>query len=251
MNGERVQDEREREFLVAYDASRFPRPSVAVDVAIVTALDGALRALLVRRDAHPERRKWALPGGFVGMDESLDDAASRILCDKGGVRDVYLEQLYTFGAPGRDPRTRVITVAYFALVSPARLLRASPVDRSTKLAVLKVPWAGESGGAVIAQDGAEDLPLAFDHADILGMVVLRLRGKLDYADIGYQLLPPRFTLRRLQEVHETILDRTLNKDSFRRRVLASGRVVATGTRESDVGHRPAELYRFVHEKGGV
>ena len=94
-------------------------------------------------------------------------------------------------------------------------------------------------------------PLAFDHADILGMVVLRLRGKLDYADIGYQLLPPRFTLRRLQEVHETILDRTLNKDSFRRRVLASGRVVATGTRESDVGHRPAELYRFVHEKGGV
>jgi 8-oxo-dGTP diphosphatase len=116
------------------------------------------------------------------------------------------------------------------------------------LAGLRVPWKGEAGGSIEATgDSGVALPLAFDHAEILGMVVKRLRGKLDYAPIGFQLLPPRFTLRTLQNVHETILGQPLNKDSFRRRMLASGQLAPTGEREVEVGHRPAELYRFVAE----
>ncbi len=108
-----------------------------------------------------------------------------------------------------------------------------------------VPWEGETGGAVelVGDDGA-GMPLAFDHADILGMAVKRLRGKLDYTPIGFQLLPPAFTLLDLQRVHETVLGRPVNKDSFRRRMLASGQLEATGRSQTDVDHRPAELYRF-------
>ena len=114
-----------------------------------------------------------------------------------------------------------------------------------ELAKMKVPWKGEKGGPVETTGaGDELLPLAFDHADILGLAVKRLRGKLDYAPIGFELLPARFTLRQLQTIHETILDRRLNKDSFRRRLLASGLIAPTGQREANVGHRPAELYRF-------
>jgi len=237
----------EREFLANYDASAFPHPSVAVDIAIVTAHAGELRALLVRRDEHPGLGSWALPGGFVGVNESLDEAASRLLREKGELQTLpFLEQLYTFGAPQRDPRTRVISVAYYALVHPDLLPRS---NGRVALAALSIPWKGERGGPVTAvhPDGAP-LPLAFDHADMLGMVVKRLRGKLDYAPIGFELLPKFFTLRALQEVHETILGRALNTDSFRRRMLASGRIRATGKQEQDVGHRPAALFRFVRPR---
>jgi 8-oxo-dGTP diphosphatase len=237
----------EREFLANYDASAFPHPSVAVDIAIVTAHAGELRALLVKRDEHPAKDAWALPGGFVGVHESLDDAASRLLREKGEIQTLpFLEQLYTFGAPQRDPRTRVISVAYYALVHPDLLPRS---NGSVTLAALSVPWKGELGGPVTAvhPDGAP-LALAFDHADMLGLVVKRLRGKLDYAPIGFELLPKSFTLRTLQEVHETILNRAFNKDSFRRRMLASGRIRATGKQEQDVDHRPAALYRFVRPR---
>ena len=239
----------ERRFLADYDASAFPHPSVAVDVALLTIVEGRLRALVVRRDEHPAKGAWALPGGFVGTGESLEAAATRVLTTKAGVEDVFLEQLYTFGAVGRDPRTRVIAVAYYALVHPG-LLENAPLNGNTVLAALSVPWAGEKGGrvgAVHPEGGA--LELAFDHADMLGLVVQRLRGKLDYAPIGFELLPKSFTLRQLQEVHETILGRVLNKDSFRRRMLASGRISATGSREADVGHRPAALYRFTRTGG--
>ena len=161
-----------------------------------------------------------------------------MLGTKTGIGGVFLEQLYTFGAPGRDPRTRVISVAYYALVDADRL-------PGRGLVRLRVPWDGETGGAVEAVDpSGEPLPLAFDHADILGTAVKRIRGKLDYAPIGFQLLPPTFTLRQLQDVHETVLARPLNKDSFRRRMLASGQLQATGELEQDVEHRPAEHYRF-------
>ncbi|MDJ0974956.1 MAG: NUDIX domain-containing protein [Planctomycetota bacterium] len=240
----KASDGGERAFLAAYDASAFPHPSVAVDVALVTIVEGALRAVLVRREEHPAKGAWALPGGFVGMDESLDAAAARVLATKVGVEGVFVEQLYTFGAVKRDPRTRVIAVAYYALVHPGLLERA-PLNGNTVLAELAVPWRGESGGDVgaVRPEGGR-LKLAFDHAAMLGLVVLRLRGKLDYAPIGFELLPRHFTLRQLQEVHETILGKRLNKDSFRRRMLASGRIRATGRREADVGHRPAALYRF-------
>ena len=235
----------EARFLAAYDAGRFERPSVAVDVALLSVADGALWTALLHRSEHPHRGRFALPGGFVGIREPLDGAAARVLARKCGLEGVFLEQLYTFGDPGRDPRTRVISVAYVALVDRPRLLAASAGTEALVDARLDVPWEGETGGPVEARrsDGTA-LPLAFDHADILGMAVKRIRGKLDYAPIGFQLLPSRFTLLELQRVHETILARPLNKDSVRRRMLASGQLEATGESQRDVDHRPAELYRF-------
>ena len=230
----------EQAFLAAYDAAQFPHPSVAVDVALVTADEGRLRAVLTQRTEHPAKGRWGLPGGFVQIDESLDAAAARVLEKKLGLSGIFLEQLYTFGRPDRDPRTRVISVAYYALVDAARLRPAK-----LTLATLQVPWQGEQGGPIEALDSeGTKLPLAFDHADILGLVVQRLRGKLDYAPIGFELLPREFTLRQLQTIHETILGRTHNKDSFRRRLLASGLIAPTGKLEEAVDHRPAELYRF-------
>jgi 8-oxo-dGTP diphosphatase len=232
------------DFLADYDPSRFDRPSVAVDVAILTIDEGVLKTLLSRRQEAPMRDRWALPGGFVGIDESLDACAARVLAHKGGLRGVYLEQLYTFGSPARDPRTRVISVAHYALLSVERAHgQAAPAGASW--AALDVPWEGETGGPVLARDEAgRALDLAFDHADILGMAVKRIRGKLDYSPIGFQLLPERFTLLELQRVHETVLDRPVNKDSFRRRMLASGQLEATGEYQRGAVHRPAELYRF-------
>jgi 8-oxo-dGTP diphosphatase len=235
----------EDEFLARYDVSKFPRPSVAVDVALLSASGGALHTVLVRRNAHPHKGRWALPGGFIGLDESLDAAAARVLARGAGLDGVFLEQLYTFGAPRRDPRTRVISIAYYALLDRARL-DALPASDAVRIARLSVPWEGESGGPVEAVDGdGRPLALAFDHDDILGMAVKRLRGKLDYTPIGFQLLPERFTLLDLQRVHETVLGRPVNKDSFRRRMLATGLLDATGEAQKDVDHRPAELYRFV------
>jgi 8-oxo-dGTP diphosphatase len=244
-------EREEQQFLAAYDASKFPHPSVSVDVALVTADEGRLRALLIERSEHPHRGRWSLPGGFVQIDESLDAAAARVLETKAGVTGIFLEQLYTFGEPDRDPRTRVISVAYYALVDTAKLTVQRAADNRVELATLHVPWPGERGGPVDALNGqGSALPLAFDHADILGLVVKRLRGKLDYAPLGFELLPKKFTLRQLQAIHETILGRRLNKDSFRRRMLASGLVAATGEREAEVGHRPAERYRFHRKKSG-
>jgi 8-oxo-dGTP diphosphatase len=244
----------EQAFLAAYDAAQYPHPSVAVDVALLTADEGRLRAVLTQRSEHPAKGQWSLPGGFVGMDESLDAAAARVLKTKLGLGGIFLEQLYTFGQPDRDPRTRVISVAYYALVDAARLRPLTPGPSPTRgegshsklqLASLRVPWPGEQGGPAHALDeDGKKLPLAFDHAEILGLVVQRLRGKLDYAPIGFELLPREFTLRQLQTIHETILGRTHNKDSFRRRLLASGLIAPTGKLEEAVDHRPAELYRF-------
>lgn len=243
-------DAGERAFLERYDPSRYPHPSVTVDVVLLTVREGALWSLLLRREEHPDKGKWALPGGFVGIREGLDAAAARILREKAGLGGVFLEQLYTFGQPDRDPRTRVISVAYYALVSAEALEGADRLAEGRpgggpRPCRVEVPWEGETGGPVQARlDGAE-LPLAFDHADILGTAVRRVRGKLDYTTIGFQLLPTAFTLLELQRVHETVLGRPLNKDSFRRRLLASGQLEATGESERDVDHRPAELYRFV------
>ncbi|MEO7331253.1 MAG: NUDIX domain-containing protein [Minicystis sp.] len=232
-------------FLAGYDATVFERPSVAVDVAVLTASRGGLRVALYLRSEHPAKGRWALPGGFVHMDESLDAAAARLLRDKAGLEDVFIEQLYTFGAPGRDPRWRIITVAYYALVDPRRFDEIR-VEKGARAASLHVPWSGEEGGPVEARDDAgKPLSLAFDHAEILGTAVKRLRGKLDYSPVGFQLLPAQFTLRALQDVHETVRGGSVNKDSFRRRMLAGGLLEATGEYEREVEHRPAELYRFI------
>ncbi len=227
-------------FLAAYSAADFERPSVAVDVALMTVDRDRLHVLVVQRAEHPHQGRWQLPGGFVRIDESLDAAAARLLAEKAGVAGVFTEQLYTFGEVDRDPRTRVITVAYYALVDAARLGAEGVAGR---LAQVAVPWEGEAGGPVTIHSGGERLETAFDHDRIVGMVVKRLRGKLDYAPVGYELLPPEFTLLDLQRIHETILGVAVNKDSFRRRMLASAELEPTGGRQTGVGHRPAALYR--------
>lgn len=225
----------------AADLARFPKPSVAVDVVCLTVVDGGLRVLVYERAIPPQRGHVALPGGFVFIDESLDDAAARLLKDKAGLEGVFLEQLYTFGDPRRDPRGRVIAVAYYALVDADRFAHAKALQLD-----VQVPWPGETGGPVDVVDAhGAPLPMFLDHADVLGMAIKRLRGKLDYTPVGFQLLPPEFTLRQLQDVHEAVRAETQNKDSFRRRMLTSGLLEATGARERDVLHRPAELYRFV------
>lgn len=236
---------KDKPFLASYDPAAYERPSVTVDLVLLSVLDGALHVLLMRRTQPPAEGRWALPGGFVRIDESLDEAARRVLHEKARIASAFLEQLYTFGAVARDPRMRIITVAYYALLPAARFAKALEQSDELALAKLVTAWKGETGGRAeaLAADGAR-LAVAFDHAAILGLAVKRLRGKLDYAPIGFQLLPPRFTLLELQRVHETILARPLNKDSFRRRMLASGQLEATGESQRDVDHRPAELYRF-------
>ncbi|MBN2497754.1 MAG: NUDIX domain-containing protein [Deltaproteobacteria bacterium] len=222
------------------------RLSVAVDVALLSVREGHLYTLVLRREQAPFQGVWALPGAFVSHEESLEDAADRVLRDKIGLGDVFLEQLYTFGQPGRDPRARVVAVAYYALVDRSRFCDLhTNASGATRVARIAVPWEGETGGPVeLSDEEGGALELAFDHPDILGMAVKRIRGKLNYTPIGFQLLPARFTLRQLQQVHETVLGRPLNKDSFRRRMLASDLLEATGDRQQDVDHRPAELYRF-------
>jgi 8-oxo-dGTP diphosphatase len=240
---------KDKAFLASYDPAAYERPSVTVDLVLLSVRDGALHALLMRRTQPPAEGRWALPGGFVRIDESLDEAARRVLHEKAHIASAFLEQLYTFGAIERDPRMRIITVAYYALLPAARFAKA--LEQSDELALAKVvtAWKGETGGRAeaLAADGAR-LGLAFDHADILGLAVKRLRGKLDYSQVGFELLPPQFTLRALQDVHEAILGVRFNKPAFRRRMLDKGVLEPTGLREQGVTFRPAELYRFARPK---
>ncbi len=221
------------------------RFAITVDIALLTAQDGLLWTLLVDRSHEPFAGARCLPGGFVQPDESLDAAAARVLRQQPRLADLFIEQLYSFGDPQRDPRERIITIAYFALVHADRFREACGDSVDRVVGRVEVPWEGETGGPVtVSTEAGEPIDLAFDHDEILGMAVKRLRGRLNYSPIGFQLLPERFTLMQLQTVHETISGRPVNKDSFRRRMLASGDLEATGTRQRNVGHRPAKLYRF-------
>lgn len=205
-----------------------PEIKVTVDVVIFTLLDDELKVLLIRRARWPFEGSWAIPGGFVAPGESLEAAARRELEEETGVHDVYLEQLFTFGDPERDPRGHVITVAYFALVAADRMeLHSGSYEAST------VQWWP-----------AYDLPpLAFDHDRILRYALQRLRYKLEYSAVGFQLLPELFTLSELQVAYETILRESLDKRNFRRKVLAADILEETDNyRGGD--HRPARLYRF-------
>ncbi len=221
-----------------------PHPHLAVDIALVTIHERALHALLLRRDAAPFAGAISLPGGFVRIDESLPQAVARVLRTKCRLHDVFVEQLYTFGDVRRDPRGRVVTVAHFALV-PFAALASALAQSDLALFRLDVPWADTRGGAVavVAANGTAQR-VAFDHDAILGTTVQRLRGKIDYAPVGFELLPPQFTLLDLLEVHQAVLGRELNKDSFRRRLLASGLLAPTGRYRANVAHRPAALFKF-------
>ena len=244
----------ESEFLQAYDPTAFERPALTVDLVLISLLEGRPAVLLLKRTEHPHVGRRALPGSFVRSNEPLDAAAARVLRDKAGftaaaAERTRLEQLYTFGAVDRDPRMRIVTVAYLALLPEAVFAQVAETSATLSAVCIAVPWAGEAGGPVAAyaaRDREADPPLrlAFDHADILALAVLRLRGKLDYSDVGFALLPETFTLRQLQNVHEAILGASLNKPAFRRRMLDRGWLAPTGEREAGTSFRPAELYRF-------
>ncbi len=207
-----------------------PPFAVTVDLVLMTVAEGRLIVLLQRRGEAPFAGQLALPGGFVGIGEGLEAAARRILTDKAGLaasEGAWLEQLYTFGDPQRDPRMRTVSVAYFALL-PHALLQAAVASRAD---LTLAPVSGLTE------------PLAFDHAWIVAAARDRLKGKLDYAPIAFALLGELFTLRDLQTVHEAITGTAFNKPAFRRRMLDSGWIEPTGQRESDTPFRPAELYR--------
>jgi 8-oxo-dGTP diphosphatase len=209
---------------------QYPHPAVTADIVIFTIRDNQLKLLLIMRKGEPFRGKWALPGGFVHMDEDLETSARRELAEETGVSGVYLEQLYTFGAVDRDPRERVITVAYYALIASDRVVLQAATDAEA------VGW--------FAMD---DLPpLAFDHQHIVTKAHERLVAKLDYSTIAFQFLPREFTLSELQEVYEIILREDRDRRNFRKWALALDQIEETGDMRCDGPHRPAKLYRVVH-----
>lgn len=212
-----------------YDPASFDRPSVTVDVVLFAFRDNDLHVLLVRRKKWPYQDYWAIPGGFVNIAESLEDAALRELNEETGVDDVYLEQLYTFGEPDRDPRTRVISVVYFALVGADQARQVQGGDDAAEARW----WA------------MTDLPpLAFDHDRILRYAHQRLRWKLEYTALGFLLLPETFTLSDLQAVYQVVLGERLDKRNFRRKILSTGVLEETEEYREGSPHRPARLYRF-------
>lgn len=208
------------------ESSSGPRPLVTVDVVIFALRHDDLQVLLIRRRQWPYEGMWAIPGGFVGPDEPLEAAAVRKLAEETGLTDVYLEQLYTFGRPDRDPRDRVITVAYFAVVPAGRIIpRAEDGEQVRWWSIYHQP------------------PLAFDHADILHYALTRLRYKLEYTAVGFELLPETFTLTELQMAYEIVLGEKLDKRNFRRKILSAGVIEPGGGYRTGEG-RPARLYHY-------
>lgn len=206
----------------------YEKPSVTVDVILFTIKRENLQVLLVKRKNTPFMGQWAIPGGFVRVKESLEDAARRELVEETNVKNIYIEQLYTFGAPERDPRGRVITVAYFALVNSKELNIKAATD------VYDVKWFS-----------VYNLPkLAFDHKEILDCALQRLKYKLEYSTVCFQLLPKKFTLTELQKAYEVIFKRKLDKRNFRKKILSLGIMSDTGRITKGMAHRPAKLYSF-------
>lgn len=208
---------------------KYARPAVTVDCVVFGLDDADLKVLLIQRDRAPFAGKWALPGGFVEPEETLEQAALRELAEETGVDSkVFLEQLYTFGDPGRDPRDRVITVAYYGLV---RRLDHAPRAASDARAVEWFP-------------ASRCPPLAFDHAEIVALARKRLQAKLSYQPVGFELLPRKFTLSQIQRVYEAVLERPLDKRNFRKKLLGTGVLTELDETQRDVAHRAARLYRF-------
>ncbi len=206
----------------------YPRPALTVDCVIFGYDAADLKVLLIQRGLPPFAGDWALPGGFVHLDETLDQAARRELREETGVTDLYLEQLFTFSALDRDPRERVVSVAYYALVD----LVSHPIAAAT-----------DARGAAWFPVQAVP-PLAFDHVEILVTACTRLRSKVRYQPIGFELLPAKFTLTQLQRLYETILNQPLDKRNFRKKILGAGLLTELDEVEQDVAHRAARLYQF-------
>jgi 8-oxo-dGTP diphosphatase len=206
-------------------------PLVAVDAAVFTLASSALHCLLVRVKEGSFAGKWAFPGGLVRAEESLDQAAEREVFELTGARPSYIEQLYTFGKPERDPARRVVSASYLALVPNSNIA----VNAASRYA--NVLWFR-----------ADKLPpLAYDHDQVGRMALARLRSKLQYTNIVYSLLPKEFTLGELQEVYETILHRRLDRRNFRKKILALGLLKELPKKRRGT-HRPAALYAFKQKR---
>ena len=212
---------------------KFPRPGITVD-CVVFGLDEleSLKVILIQRKLPPFQGQWALPGGFVHLDETLEEAAWRELREETGIQDVFLEQLYTFSALNRDPRERIITVAYYALVNLGEYHLKATTD-----------------AADAAWFALDNLPkLAFDHLQIFQTALNRLRGKIRYEPIGFELLPKKFTLSQIQKLYETVLGKRLDKRNFRKKILKMNLLLQLDEMQTDVAHRAARLYQFDEAK---
>ncbi|MGE0322906.1 MAG: NUDIX domain-containing protein [Polyangiaceae bacterium] len=206
----------------------YPRPALTVDCVVFGLDEDDLKVLLVQRAGEPFKGSWALPGGFVDMHETTDQAALRELEEETGVTNVYLEQLYTFSGVDRDPRERVVSVAYYALVKLSEHAVRAATDASD------AAWFSVE----------EATKLAFDHDEIVATARERLRGKVRYQPIGFELLPEKFTLTQLQRLYEIVLDTELDKRNFRKKILAMDLLRSLDEVEKGVAHRAARLYRF-------
>ncbi len=209
-----------------------PRPALTVDCVVFGCDEEDLKVLLIQRDLEPFEGQWALPGGFVNVTETLEDAARRELAEEAGLENVFLEQLYTFGDVDRDPRERIVTVAYYALVN----IRDHRVRAATD--ARNVAWFAIT-----------DVPkLAFDHETILKTGVERIKGKVRYQPIGFELLPKLFTLSQLQHLYESVLEKNIDKRNFRKKILGMDFIEETNEIQQDVAHRAARLYKFNEKK---
>lgn len=275
----------EQEFLASYNPGDYVRPSVAADIAIFTITGTAdanhrklsrkeLSILLIRRGGHPYLGHWALPGGFVRPGETVQDAAGRELREETGVESGYLEQLFTFSEPGRDPRTWVMSCTHMALLNSRDICLKAGDDASDARWFTLTYELPEGAKAVPQEDGSllrhyrlelsdgdchlsavveqtdhmgntafrviENNGLAFDHAGIIACAIHRLRNKVEYTDLAFNLMPEKFTLTELQQVYEMVLGRPLIKAAFRRKIKPL--VTETGEYTERAGHRPSQLF---------
>ncbi len=206
----------------------YPRAALTVDAVVFGFDEAELKVLLIKRGIAPFKGRWALPGGFVRVEETIDEAVRRELEEETGLHHVFLEQLYTFGDVKRDPRERVVSVAYYALVKLASHSTQAATDASD------ARWF----------PAASTPALAFDHATILTIALERLRGKLRYEPIGFELLPEKFTLSQLQHLYETVLGTAIDKRNFRKKVLGFDLLEPLNETYREGAHRPAQLHRF-------
>ncbi|MFH1430994.1 MAG: NUDIX domain-containing protein [Nanoarchaeota archaeon] len=204
---------------------KFEKPSVTVDIVIFTIKNNDLKVLLVKRNLEPFKNMWAIPGGFVRISESLEQAAKRELKEETGVSDVYLEQLYSFGDVNRDPRGRVITISYFALLNSDEIKLRATTD------VSEAKWFS-----------VKEIPkLAFDHEEILNYAIKRLKWKFEYTTIAFSFLPEKFTLTQLQKIYEFVFEKEFDKRNFRKKILLLN-ILKKEKIDKQVSHRPPQLY---------
>ena len=211
---------------------KYQHPAITVDFIIFCFEGTRLKVMLVQRKAEPFAQAWALPGAFVLENEGLEECAARVLQKECGINGIYLEQLYTFGQPQRDPRERVISVAYMGLVKTSAFQVIAGNNE------LQVAWKN--------LDAIHDL--AFDHNTILNKAIERIRGKIRYQPIGFELLDTRFTIPQLQQLYEAILGKSLDRRNFRKKIISTGLLNQLNEKQQNVAHKAAFYYEFSQEK---